>query len=229
MIMQLPADGGPFYAETDLSALVAEPWNAFSSLAILLPAVYWAIKLGWDVKRYSFLYLCIPLLLLGGLGSTLYHAFRSSNLLLLLDVLPTAALMVMIGIYFWFRILQSWWQVLAITLSATILRFFLFDLMPAEMAVNSGYFLSGTVIFLPMLIYLKKCDFAYSRDVTLSLAFLCFSLFFRDLDHRVGSFLPMGSHFIWHLLSGAGAYFLGSYLYRLRKMELSQQAKATAL
>ena len=225
MTLQLPADGGPFYTETDLHALVPEPWNAISSIAILFPALYWAVKLGGDFKKYTFLYACIPFLLLGGMGSVLYHAFRSSRFLLMMDVLPTAILMILVGIYFWFKVLPVWWQVVSIVLPMTAMRFFLFLVMPSEMAVNTGYFISGTVIFLPVLIYLKRSDFAHWGTVSLSLFFLALSLVFRDLDHRVGNLLPMGSHFLWHLLSGVGAFFLSTYLYRLREAEIHHTEK----
>lgn len=224
MLIQLPRDGGPVYAETDLTALVAEPWNAVSSLAILFPALYWGIRLRGEFSRFPFLYSCMPLLLLGGLGSTLYHAFRSSNLLLMLDVLPTALLMILIGIYFWFKVLPVWWQVFSIVLPLTATRFVLFELMPPEMAVNLGYFISGTSIFLPVLIYLKRSHFAHYQDIVLSIGFLSASLLFRDLDHRVGALLPMGSHFLWHLLSGLGAFWLANYLYKLRLTEIRHES-----
>ncbi len=97
---QKPIDGGPIYAETDLSVLFTEPWNALSSLAILLPAVYWAVRLRGDYRTYSFIFYCIPLLFLGGLGSTLFHAFRVSKWLLLMDVLPTATLTLSVSFIF---------------------------------------------------------------------------------------------------------------------------------
>ncbi|EMR01263.1 hypothetical protein [Cesiribacter andamanensis] len=96
----LPADGGPVYAETDLSRPLVEPWNAVSSLAILLPAVYWALRLRGQYRQHPFLALCLPLLFLGGLGSTLYHAFRSHRLWLMLDITPTALLTLLLALFF---------------------------------------------------------------------------------------------------------------------------------
>ena len=86
MQTMLPTDGGPIYAETDLTAFISEPWNAISSLAIVLPAIYWAFKLKWNVKQFPFLYYLMPLLFLGGTGSLLFHEFRSSPFLLWMDV-----------------------------------------------------------------------------------------------------------------------------------------------
>jgi len=58
----IPKDGGPLYAETDMTHFIAEPWNAISSLAIALPSVYWAFKLKWNIKQFGFIYFLIPLL-----------------------------------------------------------------------------------------------------------------------------------------------------------------------
>ncbi len=72
------SDGGPVYFETNLQNFIVEPWNAFSSLTIVLPAIYFLIKLYGKYRNYAFvIYFCCPLLLIGGFGSTFYHAFRS--------------------------------------------------------------------------------------------------------------------------------------------------------
>lgn len=217
---QLPIDGGPMYAETNLSAFIAEPWNALSSLAIVFPAVYWAIRLRGEVKTYTFIYCCILLLLLGGLGSTLYHAFRASSWLLLMDIFPAAILTIVIGIYFWLKVVTVWWQVFSIIIPFNIIRFSLFEFMPTEMAVNIGYFISGTMFFLPILIYLSRQSYRHYPDILLSIFFLGLSLVFRELDLRMTYVFPMGSHFLWHFFSGVGALFLANYLYKLRRDEL---------
>ncbi|MEO1655950.1 MAG: hypothetical protein AAFU64_20580, partial [Bacteroidota bacterium] len=87
LLIVLP-DGGPIYAETNLQHMFVEPWNAISSLSFFIPVFYWAGTLIKKYRSYPFLSFCIPLMALGGLGSTLYHAFRNSYFLLLLDVMP---------------------------------------------------------------------------------------------------------------------------------------------
>lgn len=220
---QTPLDGGPVYAETDFQYIIVEPWNAISSLAILFPALYWAFRLKFNFKEYAFLFYGIPLLFLGGLGSTLYHAFRNSSWLLYMDVVPTAILTLSVGIYFWLKVLPKWWQTLLIILPITFLRFYLFQALPSETAVNTGYFLTGFLIFLPVLIFLIRHNFRYFSSILISVVFLSISLYFRELDKRATDLLPMGTHFLWHLLSGVGAFFLAKYLYLLRKEELQSK------
>lgn len=215
-----PADGGPIYAETDLSVFFSEPWNALSSLAIVMPAVYWAIYLKMDYKKYPFIFYCIPLLILGGLGSTLFHAFRSSAYLLMMDVLPTALLTFSVGVYFWFKIIPTWWGTAVVVVPFTLLRYSTYSLFPADTAVNISYFISGTIIFFPVIFYLIRTRFGGSLYIILSVVFLILSLMFREMDHRVVHILPMGSHFLWHILSGVGAYYLARFLYYIRQKEL---------
>lgn len=220
-ITGLAPDGGPYYAETDLSILFSEPWNAFSSLAIVLPAVYWAVKLKGNYKQYPFIFLCIPLLVLGGMGSTLFHAFRNSEYLLMMDVLPTAILMFSVGVYFWLKIIPNWWGTAGIVIPGTILRYAIYEFYPEEVAVNISYFIAGTIVFFPLIFYLVKTKFDRGGFIVLSVAFLILSLVFREMDFRVVHVLPMGSHFLWHIFSGFGAFFLAKYLYFIRTKELS--------
>lgn len=216
----LAPDGGPFYAETDLSILFSEPWNAISSMAIVLPAVYWAVKLKGNVKNFSFIFYCVPLLILGGMGSTLFHAFRNSEYLLWMDVFPTAILMFSVGVYFWLKIIPNWWGTVSIVVPGTILRYATYEVFPEEVAVNVSYFIAGTIVFFPLIFYLVKTGFEKGSFIILSVLFLILSLVFREMDHRVTHILPMGSHFLWHIFSGIGAFFLAKYLYHIRIKEL---------
>lgn len=208
-------DGGTVYQETDTSRWVVEPWNAVSSLFILLPAVYWAIKLRGKYREYPFIAFCIPLLFLGGLGSTLFHAFRSSSLLLLLDVTPTAILTLALAIYFWIKVLPRWWWVIPIVGGSLLLRAWLWNTLPTQAGVNASYAISGSIIFIPTLLLLYQTRLAASQFIFISVLFFSLSLFFRFSDTWQPPLLPMGTHFLWHICSGIGAFFLAEYLYKV--------------
>jgi len=220
---QLPIDGGPIYAETDLSAYISEPWNAISSLAIVLPAVYWAFKLKWKIKEYAFLYYLMPLLFLGGMGSTLFHAFRSSQFLLWMDVLPTALATLSVSIYFWDKILPKRWQLFTVLVPLLIIRFAAFDYYNGHFAANLNYLITGFLIFFPTIFYLSRHKYKYFEYLLVSAIFLFVSLVFRRIDFSAGELIPMGSHFLWHILSGFGAFYLAKYLYLIRRDELEAQ------
>lgn len=219
----LAPDGGPFYAETDLSILFSEPWNAISSLAIVFPAVYWAFRLKGNFKKYPFIFFCIPLLILGGLGSTFFHAFRNSEYLLWMDVLPTAILTFSVGVFFWFKAFPNWWVTVGVVVPSTLSRYAIYEFFPETIAVNMSYLIAGTIIFLPLIFYLFKTHFDKASFIILSVFFLLVALVFRKADLLVMDFLPMGSHFLWHIFTGFGAYFLAKYLYHIRIKELENR------
>ncbi len=221
-------DGGPVYTEFHPEWIIVEPWNAFSSILILLPAVYWAYKLRGEYKNHPFLAYCIPLLFLGGLGSTLFHAFRASPLLLYMDVLPTAILTLSISIYFWVKVLPKWWMVLGVIGPAALLRWGVFYLVSPHTAVNIAYAITGTLLFLPIVLILKKINFRYSITIGASIALFVLALLFREIDAWQEQVFPMGTHFIWHILTGLGAFLLAEFLYQFRRIETSGEVPQAA-
>ncbi len=193
-----------------------EPWNALTSLVMMVPALIWFFRLRKEWKRYRFLLWCIPWLVLGSLGSALFHAFRSSQVFLLMDVLPMAVLTLSVSIYFWVQVLPSWWMVFLVLVPSFLLRFWMFEFLPMQAAINLSYLLTGVLIFLPLLIILVRTRFLAWTDLLLSAASLSLALLFRKMDSWNIPQLPMGTHFLWHLLSAPGAWFLAKYLYRYR-------------
>ncbi len=217
--LKLPVDGGQMYTETDFDRFIVEPWNAVSSLCILMPAIYWAVKLRGQYKEYPFITFCIPLLFLGGLGSTLFHAFRSSSLLLLLDVTPTAILTVALAIYFWIKVLPKWWIAILIVGVSVTLRYLASSYLPGHSGINVSYAISGIILFIPTLILLYQTKLRYSIYIFISLGCFTLSLVFRQTDRAAETILPMGTHFLWHIFTGIGAFFLAEYLYKLHLQE----------
>lgn len=211
------ADGGGHYAETDLSNFVVEPWNAISSLVLLLPAIYWAYKIRGKVKEQGFLALCIPLLILGGLGSTMFHAFRSSPLLLMMDVLPMLVLTTAVGAFFWKHLLNNWIIALAIVFSSFAIRMLVSNtgIFPHHTAANVSYAVSGLTIFLPAILIGFKTRFYKMQSLATSIVLFVLALFFRETDAWHIPSLEMGTHFLWHISTAVGAYFLAKYLYHL--------------
>lgn len=220
----LPLDGGPIYAETDLSVFLSEPWNAISSLAIALPSVYWAIKLKWNFKDFRFLYFLFPFLFLGGMGSVFFHAFRESKWMLMMDIYPTAIVTLSVGIFFWKKVFKKWWHVILIIAPLTFLRISLFDFLPYTMALNIGYFITGSLIFLPVILFVIKNNFDHYRPILISVICLSLSLVFRRIDFTVAEYIPIGSHFLWHIFSGIGAFYIAEYLYLIRLQEIKNKA-----
>lgn len=214
------SDGGPIYTETNLDYLIVEPWNAFSSLMIVIPAIIWLFRIRGQFKDYKFLVYIIPLMVLGGTGSTLFHAFRVSRIFLFMDVLPTAILTLSLSIYFWVKVFKKWWYVFFVIFVSFAFRFLLFGRIPQHSAINISYAMTGIITGLPLLLILVKTKYYKLNYVILTITFFILALVFRELDAYAINFLPMGTHFLWHAFTGIGAYYILAYLYHFRKQEV---------
>jgi len=218
-------DGGPLYTESNPGRLIAEPWNALSSLFIVFPAFIWLLRVRKDYKNFRFLLFCISLMVLGGTGSTIFHAFRASKFFLVMDVLPTAVLSLSLGIYFWSKLKKKWWYVMLLIFLFVVPRFLFFRNLPQHAAINVSYAFSGIFIGLPLLIILFKNSWYRTNQVVYAIFLFIVALVFRETDTFPISFFPMGTHFLWHVFSGFGAYCILAYLYAFRKKELSLLTK----
>jgi hemolysin III len=153
--INLPGDGGLLYRETVIHQTIVEPWNAFSSLAFLIPAIFFLYKLRGHYRDNGFIvFFCSPLLILGGLGSTFYHAFRVSFWLLLLDVLPILVLTLGVSIYFWWGIFRKKIWILVIFVVFSGLFYGFKTVWTGQDLISANYFLRGTLLFLPCFLYL---------------------------------------------------------------------------
>jgi hypothetical protein len=220
-------DGGPYYTETNLKQYIVEPWNAISSLFFLIPAIYWAIRIRKNLTENIFIAYCIPLLILGGLGSTFFHAFRSSEILLWMDVLPILILTLSVSTYFWHKVYNNWVITIITMIFSFIARRFVLMVhgIPIHTAINISYAISGVTIFLPILIVLIKTRFQKYSIVLLSVFFFILSLICREIDARSIHTLSMGTHFLWHVFSAVGAFFLAQYLFFIKDYHIPGGAK----
>jgi hemolysin III len=211
------ADDGPIYRETtDLSQLVVEPWNAYSSLTFLIPAFIFLWQLRGSYREHAFLiWFCTPMLILGGLGSTFFHAFRSSGWLLAMDVAPILLLVLGISVRMWLKVLSRKWLIIPILVVFFGLTWLSGRFLEGQDEISAGYFVRGLMLFLPCFLFLLKTGFRQSQ--LFFAAVLCFilALAFRFADEKVYlDFMPWGTHWLWHVSTAVGGYFLGEYLVR---------------
>lgn len=219
-VLRLP-DGGGFYAETNTAYWIVEPWNAISSLSFWLPVAYWFWKIKGRYRDYGFLSACLPLLFLGGLGSALFHAFRSSPILLMMDVLPIMALTIAFSLYLWLQILD-WWWVLVVLLVYFLIQVFVFHFFNAQ-SINIGYFMRGVMMFLPAVLLLQGLRYRYANYLFWGGFYFALALLFRFLDKDFTPIMYMGSHWLWHISTAVGAYYLGSFLYNYASLRNEEQ------
>lgn len=223
---RLMTDMGPVYHETDLdklSQLVVEPFNAYSSLAMSFAAVLvWLVFLRKDYKNYPFLaFVFTPLIFVGGIGSTLFHASRSSQLFLLMDWLPILLLTVLLSLFYWYKIYPKRYFIVLLTLLILAARALPTLIFQGSAAINVSYFLSGVLILIPLLLFMVRNHFRYWKVILFSIITLCLALYFRFTDDIEQLVLPMGTHWLWHIFSAAGAWFLGEYIFKTSQNELT--------
>ena len=223
-LLQQITDGGPWYAETQITDnLIVEPWNAFSSLAIAAPAIYFLWKIRKKPSQYGFLLAAIPFLFINGLGSTLFHGLRTSRFFLLMDFMPALILTLMITVYFWAKVLPKWWMGFIAVTPVFLLRFGVIDFIPGQGGINTSYIISGIAFLLPVLLILRKHQFRKVVNILAAAACFILAIYFRQIDKDFTHIIPFGTHFLWHIFTGIGAFLLADYLYFLRNKELTQK------
>ncbi len=227
--MAVIGDGGPIYREFIHDAVVHEPWNAYSSLFFLVPVFYWIWKLRGQFKEYKIFLAILPLLALNGIGSTLYHAFRTEPFFLMLDWMPATFMVITLSSYLWTKLLRKWYWGLLVVIGfygvgilgvVTLIQVF----ENRALAPNFGYFFIGASFIVPLLILLTQTRFYRGYLVLLTFVFLMGALVARTLDYPspdpFPDLLPQGTHFLWHILSALADFSLGYYVYYTHKIDL---------
>jgi hypothetical protein len=217
-------DGGPRYTETDLNRLIVEPWNAASALAFLGLVVAWAVRLRGAYRCYPFLACCLPILAVGGVGGTVYHAFRASRVFLVMDYGPIYLLAAATTIYLWVQVGPRWSHVLAVVLISAGVQLLGLSL-PRHYAISASYASLAVLILAPAVVLLAKTRFRHGGWVALALAWFAAALFFRVAD-AWQLLTPVGTHWLWHLFGAATTAALMEYLYRLRRDRLTPKSDA---
>jgi len=211
-------DNGPIYAETLTGHKpFVEPWNSLSSLFIAGAGAFFLLKVKPHQPGKGFIYFAAAMLLIGGIGSTLFHGLRTSSWLVYMDFMPIVIVSVAVALIFWKRILHNWPLAIITTFALFALRIALYQQqnnlnLSAQMLINISYFISGVTIFLPCLIFLVNTRFYKSNHLFLAIGLMLLALIFRLIDKDVTEILPMGTHFLWHVASGLGAYHMGLYI-----------------
>ncbi len=226
------ADGGPRYLETPAdprapnSPFVAEPFNAVTASFFVVICTVWSWRLFGRYRQFPFLVCCLPILLAGGIGGTLYHAFRTRLTYFLLDVIPIQLLGLASSVYLAIRLGRTfgWKRVLLISLLILLAFVFvngLLVLVPPTiptLRISLNYASLAAIILIPIVITLVRSRFAHAGFVWAGLGSFAIALFFRFVDPF--SPLPMGTHWLWHTFGAFCTAFVIEYFYRVERGEV---------
>ncbi len=209
-----PNDTGPIYQETLGGRFPVEPYNTFSNILFLAIVVYFSLKVYKDYRNHWFLAFCLPVLFIGFIGGTVYHATRSHDFWMYLDWLPIILLCLAVSIYYITKIHLTWKGRLLLVLVVFVLVFGT-RMIPWERSIktSAGYIGTALGLLLPIITYFYTTRLR-NWDLIV-MAFICFgfAIGFRVMD-RFLYVLPMGTHWLWHVFGAFSVFFLVSYIYK---------------
>lgn len=227
----MPNDSGPIYLETMMGRFPVEPWSTASNLLFLAMIVYWAWRVCEDLAAHRFIVFALPVLFVGWVGGTVYHATRSADIWLYLDFGPIALSAMAVGVFFWRRQGVGWPGTVALVLGPIVLAIainVIFNLSHAMQAVF-GYPALAIAILLPVLRYLRNTGWANWHYVAGGLGVFAAAVFFRTIDLQINpDVMPMGTHFLWHSLGAVAVHLLVVYIWRSDVREAAVPFGSTA-
>ena len=194
------------------AGLWAEPLNAITNIGFLI-AAYMCVRLMRSLQPLSLrshgdLWILIVALAAIGIGSGLWHT-HAAHWSMLADVIPITIFM---NVYLlaalwrlfqfsWPRVVFFWLLYQAITVAAQVY-------LPPDL-------LHGTVMYLPtylalllLTVGLYRKHPAHGKVFELVLIVWTASLVFRTADMEFCQILPIGTHFLWHILNSYVLYRL---------------------
>ena len=163
VIERYEVDGGPIYTETNFDQFIVEPFNAASSALFIAMAVYWIWRVSRSPQLNYFLLFGSIILLIGGIGGTIYHAFRTSIVWITMDWLPILILTMSAAVYFLARVLPKKWLMIPFFLLFFIVQWMNYKYFPSNIKTNFSYAVMGITLLAPILLYLYRTNFRFGR------------------------------------------------------------------
>lgn len=176
----------------------AEPANALTNAAFLIAAVWMWGRVGADRMARA---LCVVLAVIG-VGSYLFHT-HANRLTGVLDVTPILGF-ILLYVYAASRDMLGLkdWQA-----GLCVLAFFpyaaasvpLWGMVPG-LGSSAGY--APVPVLILVYAFLMRGQPETSRGLAIGAGILVVSLAFRTLDEPLCAAVPLGTHFLWHILNG---------------------------
>jgi hypothetical protein len=219
-------DGGPRYVETppDPTApgapFVAEPFNAVTATFFIWIALAYMWRVRGRFRAYPFLVSCLPILLAGGIGGTLFHGTRAKYTYFLLDVVPISLLGLAGATYMAYRYFgkQRIWMLFGlIVFYAAMNRLFFAALGPTnrQLSINLSYASLAVVVLTPIALVLWRTRFRHGGWVVVGLISFAIAWFFRLVDQYSAEYLTMGTHWLWHTFGAISTTAMVHYFYKV--------------
>lgn len=211
LLVNFPNDSGPIYQETVAGRFPVEPFNTYSNLLFLAIIVYFSVNVYKNYKSQKFLLFVLPILFIGWLGGTIYHATRSHEVWLLLDWVPILILCLAASLYFSAKISRNKIYVLLCMVLVLALVFGI-RLIPFQHHEESyGYVATAIGLLFPILLYAWRINFRFFKYILGGIISFIIAISFRTLDRYLE--LPMGSHWLWHIFGATSVFFIMKFIF----------------
>jgi len=197
----------------------AEPVNAVTNAAFLVAALWmWRRSAGLPLARV----LCGVLAVIG-IGSGLFHTYATAWAATL-DVVP----ILMFVLLYTYAANRHYWELSGgVSVIGAALVIAWLALLTPLFAQVPGLSVSAMYWPIPLLIGLNAFALRnrlprVARGLAVGVAILCVSLTARSLDEPLCDVLPLGTHWLWHVLNAA---MLGWMIEVLRRHRLEASAR----
>jgi hypothetical protein len=192
------------YCERTSAELWSEPINALTNLAFIAAGI-WGLILVRRRQTGGFAETLGWWVIVIGIGSALFHTF-ANRLTLWMDVLPIALFVFTYTVFNLRRFFRfSWPKTIGLFVAFYVVAGFATWLVPETIRAASN----NSTGYLPALLGLLffgtwlalRGHPAGKYDLAAGAIFIV-SVGFRAIDFRVCDALPIGTHFMWHMLNG---------------------------
>ncbi|TRO67485.1 ceramidase [Christiangramia sabulilitoris] len=214
LLLAFPYDSGPVYQETMAGRLPVEPFNTYSNILFLCIVIYYSLKVYKDYNNHRFLAWSIPVLFLGFIGGTVYHATRSHDIWMYMDWLPIVLLCLAVSVYYTIKLKMTRKSRTTLILVVLFLVFGIRMLpLPRGLETSIGYIATAIGLLLPLVTYFYTTKLHNWGYVLLAFLSFGFAIGFRILDGFY-YIIPMGTHWLWHVFGALSVFFLIKYIYK---------------
>lgn len=190
------------YCERMGPELWAEPLNAITNLAFIVAAILllrMILRADEAVRRDPAVWVLTGLVLVIGVGSSLFHTF-ATRWAMLSDVIPIAFFIL---IYTWYairRFVAAPVWVCALGVASVLV---LATAIPPLTGYRGGAYVAALTALVAIGGYLKfRTGHPGGVALLFAAAVFAVSLTLRTVDLPLCEAVPLGTHFLWHVLNG---------------------------
>ncbi|WP_137390604.1 hypothetical protein [Rhodoligotrophos defluvii] len=198
------------YCERLAPGLWAEPLNVLSNLAFFIAAVL-AARHAWqgvNARNDGFLWLLIILVAVIGAGSTAFHLV-GTRWAMLADVVPITLFIYMFFLFAMRRFLGLDWPAALLTTALFFGASWIFgESLPRGFMNGSGSYLPAFFAMAGVGALLIHRDHPAGHWFAGAGGVFLISLTFRTIDQAICPILPIGVHYMWHILNSLVLYLL---------------------